>query len=295
MVLATAWHLDHVGLWARSSLLVAVLLVTGTILLTRFASWVSGRITSNIDAKADQSDALVSSEALKYRHSITQVITWTLLVVIYCVVGVLTFQTLGFPLSGFVAPGAVAAVAIGFGAQRVVQDILSGFLIVTERQYGFGDIIRLSIQGNSTTATGTVEEVTLRITRIRSLSGEVIITPNGQIVQVTNLSRDWARVVVDVPVPVTVDLNHVSEILRQVCAEVFADPEMKPLLLDPPNVVGVENLEVDHFNLRVVARTLPGKQFDVGRALRARITMAFLREGITLHASLDVADSTSAS
>ena len=98
MVLATAWHLDNVGHWARSSLLEAVLLVIGTILLTRFARWVSGRITSTIDAKADQSDALVSSEALKYRHSITQVITWTLLVVIYCVVGVLTFETLGFPL-----------------------------------------------------------------------------------------------------------------------------------------------------------------------------------------------------
>ena len=295
MVLATAWRLETVGLWARSSLLEAVLLVVGTILLTRFARWVSGRITSTIDAKADQSDALVSSEALKYRHSITQVITWTLLVIIYCVVGVLILETLGFPLTGFVAPGAVAAVALGFGAQRVVQDILSGFLIVTERQYGFGDIVRLSIQGNSTTATGTVEEVTLRITRIRSMSGEVITTPNGQIVQVTNLSRDWARVVVDVPVPVSVDLNHVSEILRQVCAEVFADPEMKPLLLDPPNVMGVETLEVDHFNLRVVARTLPGKQFDVGRAVRSRITLAFLRAGITLHASLDVADSTSAS
>jgi small conductance mechanosensitive channel len=295
MVLATAWRLETVGHWARSSLLEAVLLVVGTILLTRFARWVSGRITSTIDAKADQSDALVSSEALKYRHSITQVITWTLLVIIYCVVGVLIFETLGFPLTGFVAPGAVAAVALGFGAQRVVQDILSGFLIVTERQYGFGDIVRLSIQGNSTTATGTVEEVTLRITRIRSLSGEVITTPNGQIVQVTNLSRDWARVVVDVPVPVAVDLNHVSEVLRLVCAEVYADPELKPLLLDSPNVMGVESLEVDHFNLRVVARTLPGKQFDVGRALRSRITLAFLREGITLHASLDVADSTSVS
>jgi small-conductance mechanosensitive channel len=202
-------------------------------------------------------------------------------------------ERLGFPISGFIAPASVLAVAIGFGAQRVVQDILSGFLIVTERQYGYGDIVRLALQGSSLTATGTVEEVTLRTTRIRSLNGEVITTPNGQIVQVTNLSRDWARVVVDVPVPVSVDLNHVTEILRQVCDEIFSDEEMKPLLLDPPNVMGVENLEVDHFNLRVVARTLPGKQFDVGRDLRARITMVFLREGITLHASLDVADSTS--
>ncbi len=296
MMLAAVTTLHQsVSQYARSRLLVAVLLVTGTILLTRFANWVSGRITSSIDAKADQSDALVSSEALKYRHSVTQVITWTLLVVVYCVVGVLVLQTLGFPLSGFVAPGAVAAVALGFGAQRVVQDILSGFLIVTERQYGFGDIVRLTASGVTATATGTVEEVTLRTTRIRSLNGEVIITPNGQIVQVTNLSRDWARVVVDVPVPVSADLSHVTEILRQVCDEIFSDEEMKPLLLDPPNVMGVESLEVDHFNLRVVARTLPGKQFDVGRDLRARITLVFLREGITLHASLDLADSTSKS
>lgn len=298
MVLAVT-HLGNVGLWARGSLLEsllkAVLLVTGTILLTRFANWVSDRITSGIDAKADQGDALVSSEALKYRHSVTQVITWTLLVVIYCVVGVLVLQALRVPLSSFIAPGAVAAVALGFGAQRVVQDVLSGFLIVTERQYGYGDIVRLNVTGVTLPATGTVEEVTLRITRIRSLNGEVITTPNGQIVQATNLSRDWARVVVDVPVPVSVDLNHVTEILRQVCQEIFSDEDMKPLLLDPPNVMGVESLEMDHFNLRVVARTLPGKQFDVGRALRARITMVFLREGITLHASLDVADSTSAS
>lgn len=287
--------LNGVGLWASSNLLQAVLLVTGTILLTRFANWLSGRITARIDAKSNSDDALVRSEALKYRHSITQVITWTVLVVIYCVVAVLTFQRLGFPLSGFVAPGAVAAVALGFGAQRIVQDILSGFLIVTERQYGYGDIVTLATTTSTATATGTVEEVTLRITRIRSLNGEVITTPNGQIIQVTNLSRDWARVVVDVPVPVSVDLNRVTDILRQVCGEIYQDEEMKPLLLDPPNVMGVESLQMDHFNLRVVARTLPGKQFDVGRALRARITLVFLQEGITLHASLDTADATGTS
>jgi small conductance mechanosensitive channel len=287
--------LSDVGLWARSNLLQAVLLVTGTILLTRFAIWLRNQITDRLDTKADESDELVRSEALKYRHSVTQVITWVALVVIYCVVGVLTFERLGFPLSGFVAPASVAAVAIGFGAQRIVQDILSGFLIVTERQYGYGDVVTLATGTSSATATGTVEEVTLRITRIRALNGEVITTPNGQIIQVTNLSRDWARVVVDVPVPVTVDLNHVTDILRQTCADIYQDEEMRPLLLDSPNVMGVESLEMDHFNLRVVARTLPGKQFDVGRALRARITMVFLREGITLHASLDTADATSTS
>ncbi len=284
--------LSDVSAWTRSNLLQAVLLLIGTILLTRFASWAGGRYLNRIDAQADDSDELVRSEALKHRHAVTQVVTWSLLVIIYCVVAVLIVQRLGFPISGFVAPAAVSGVAIGFGAQRIVQDILSGFLIVSERQYGYGDIIRLAVSGNSTLSTGTVEEVTLRTTRIRSLSGEVITTPNGQIVQVTNLSRDWARVVVDVPVPARVDVGHVSDILRQVGRDLYEEEDMRPLLLDPPSVMGVESLEVDHFNLRVVARTLPGKQFEVGRVLRARITLAFLREGITLHASLDAADPT---
>jgi small conductance mechanosensitive channel len=286
--------LTDVSVWARSNLIQAVLLLVGTILLTRFASWISGRYTARIDAKADDSDELVRSEALKHRHSVAQVVTWATLVVIYCVVAVLIFERLGFPISGFVAPASVAGVAIGFGAQRIVQDILSGFLIVSERQYGYGDIIRLAVSGNNALAVGTVEEVTLRTTRIRSLSGEVITTPNGQIVQVTNLSRDWARVVVDVPVPARVDVGHVTRILRQVCTELYEEEDMRPLLLDPPNVMGVESLEVDHFNLRVVARTLPGKQFEVGRSLRSRITVAFLREGITLHTSLDAAEATGA-
>jgi moderate conductance mechanosensitive channel len=291
MMLAEA-PLTDVSVWARSNLIQAVLLLTGTILLTRFASWASNRYTSRIDAQADDSDELVQSEALKHRHAVAQVVTWAVLVVIYCVVAVLIVSRLGFPISGFVAPASIAGVAIGFGAQRVVQDVLSGFLIVSERQYGYGDIIRLAVTGNNTLSTGTVEEVTLRTTRIRSLSGEVITTPNGQIVQVTNLSRDWARVVVDVPVPARVDLAHVTAILRQVCADLYAEEDMRPLLLDPPNVMGVESLEVDHFNLRVVARTLPGKQFEVGRDLRSRITLVFLREGITLHPSLDAVEPT---
>jgi moderate conductance mechanosensitive channel len=282
--------LTDVSVWARSNLIQAVLLLIGTILLTRFASLAGGRYLTRIDTLADESDELVRSETLKHRHAVTQVVTWSLLVVIYCVVGVLIVQRLGFPISGFVAPASVAGVAIGFGAQRIVQDILSGFLIVSERQYGYGDIIRVAVSGTSTLSTGTVEEVTLRTTRIRSISGEVITTPNGQIVQVTNLSRDWARVVVDVPVPARVDVGHVTSILRQVGDELYQDEEMRPLLLDPPSVMGVESLEVDHFNLRMVARTLPGKQFEVGRALRARITLVFLREGITLHASLNAAD-----
>jgi small-conductance mechanosensitive channel len=139
---------------------------------------------------------------------------------------------------------------------------------------------------------GTVEDVSLRITTVRSANGEVVITPNGQTVQVTNLSRGWARAVIDVPVPVTVDVNQVSEILREVGEDAFKDEELHQLLLDPPSVMGVESIEVDQFKIRVVARTLPGKQFEVGRALRVRIAQAFLREGITVQPALDTAQPT---
>ena len=131
-------------------------------------------------------------------------------------------------------------------------------------------------------ATGTVEDVTLRVTRVRSANGEVITVPNGQIVKVVNLSRDWARAVVDVPIPTTVDVNRVNEILRDVGREAFRDPALRPLLLDPPSVMGVESLDLDQVNVRMVARTLPGKQFEVGRDLRARVVQAFRDQGMNV-------------
>jgi len=269
--------------------------VTGAILLTRVATWVGGRITDRIDAHAKETDALVRTEASKHRHALTQVITWVSLVVIHCVTAVGIAERLGVPVTGLVAPAAVAGVALGFGAQRIVQDILAGFFIITERQYGFGDLIRLSTPGVSAPAIGTVEDVTLRVTTMRSADGEVVITPNGQINQVTNLSRDWARAVVDVPVPATVDVNRVSDLLRQIGDAAYEDPDLQLLLLDPPAIMGVQSIDVDHFQVRLVARTLPGKQFDVGRALRARIAAGLLREGIRVPTALDTAEPTGTS
>jgi small conductance mechanosensitive channel len=287
-----ATPLSDALLWLRGSGLEIVLLVLGAVLLTRFATWLGGVITARIDANAVGGDALVRSEEAKHRHALTQVLTWASLVVVYCVTAVLIVQKLGVPVTGLVAPAAVAGVALGFGAQRLVQDLLAGFFIITERQYGYGDAISISIPGIPAGVIGTVEDVTLRVTTMRTQDGEVIITPNGSIVQLTNLSRGWARAVVDVPVPVSVDVNRVSDILRRVGDEAFAEEGLHPLLLDPPSVMGVQSIEVDQFQVRVVARTLPGKQFDVGRALRARIAAAFLREGIHVSTSLNTAEPT---
>jgi len=278
--------------WARGDLLVIVLLVLGAILLTRLAIWVRGLVIAQIDAHVIESDELVRSEAAKHRHLVAQVVTWAVLAVIYVVTAVLVVQRLGVPLAGLVAPAALLSAALGFGLQRFVQDIAAGFFITGERQYGFGDVVRIEATGVSEPATGTVEDVTLRVTRLRSVSGEVITTPNGQIVQVTNLSRDWARVVLDVPVPSSVEVSHVTDILQRVGQDAYSDDGLRKLMLDPPTVMGVERIEVDTFSVRMVARTLPGTQFEVGRELRARVASAFRYEGINVSADLETGRAT---
>jgi len=281
--------LTEVRDWASGRGLEVVLIILGSVLLARFVSWTGTRITDRIDARSTGGDALVRSEAAKHRHSLTQVLTWAAVVLIYSIAIFFVLDRLGVPITGLVAPATVLGVGLGFGAQRIVGDVLAGFFIITERQYGFGDVVAISVVGASEPATGTVEDVTLRITRVRSADGEVMTVPNGQIVKVVNLSRDWARAVVDVPVPTTLDVNRVNEILREVGREAFRDPGMRPLLLDPPSVMGVESLEVEQVNVRMVARTLPGKQFEVGRDLRARVVQAFRAQGMALLAQPDEA------
>ena len=290
---ASSWA-SGVSSWVLGKGLEIVLLVIGTILLTRLATWLGARITGRIDANARETDALVRSEASKHRHALAQVITWATLAIIYCVAAVAIAERFGIPLASLVAPAAVAGVALGFGAQRIVQDILAGFFIITERQYGFGDLIRLSVPSIPDPAIGTVEDVTLRVTTVRTPDGEVVITPNGQITQVTNLSRDWARAIVDVPVPAGSDFNRVSDLLRLIGEEAYKEPKLRRLMLDPPAVMGVQSIDMDHFQIRLVTRTLPGKQFDVARDLRALITAGLRDEGIHLPANIDTAEPTGA-
>jgi small conductance mechanosensitive channel len=292
MIAAIAPITDFTG-WARGSGLEVVLFGVGAILASRFVRWVGVGLTDRIDARAVHDTGLVRSESAKHRHVLTQVIMWSTVVLIYCVAAVLILQRFGVPVTSLVAPAAAAGVALGLGAQRVLQDVLAGLFIIAERQYGFGDIVRITTASLETGATGTVEQVTLRVTRLRSANGEVVIVPNGQIVQVTNMSREWARAVVDVPVPVTADVNRIRETLRRVGAEAAGDERLGRLLLDTPSVLGVESMDLDTLHVRVVARTLPGKQFDVGRELRARVAVALQSDGISVTA-LETAEPTGA-
>jgi small conductance mechanosensitive channel len=189
-------------------------------------------------------------------------------------------DVLAIPVGSLVAPAAVLGAALGFGAQRIVQDLLAGFFVITEKQYGFGDLVALTVAGIAAPAEGTVEDVTLRVTKLRSTEGEVFTIPNGQIVKTMNLSKDWARAVIDIPVSTSADLSKVDDLLHGVSETAMKDESLRKLLLDAPQVMGVESIEVDTVNLRMVARTLPGKQFEVGRRLRLLVVAALIRAGI---------------
>ncbi len=284
-VYSAAWTpagTDDLVKWLSLQGLSILLLILGAVIATRFIQWATTRITGRIDESFQESDELVRSESAKHRHSVAQVISWVAIVIVYLIAAFNIIKQFDIAITAFVAPATVLGAALGFGAQRIVQDLLSGFFIITEKQYGFGDVVELTIVGSVATAEGAVEDVTLRITKIRSADGEMITVPNGQIVKATNLSKDWARSVVDIPLPPGADLSRVNEILNAVGQQTFADPRMRPLLLDEPTPMGVTEMEIDAVTVRIVARTLPGKQFEVSRDLRARIVRAFGRAGITL-------------
>lgn len=291
-VLSATTPIHDFGRWSRGNGLEIVLLVLGSVLLARLIRWISDVAIDQAEARRAAQRSLVRSEDDKHRRALVQVVTWTLVVLVYIVAGILIVQHFGVALAAFVPVATVAGVALGFGAQRIVQDLLAGFFLVAERQYGFGDLVRVSVVGLGVPVLGTVENVSLRTTTVRTNTGEVVITPNGQIAQITNLSRDWARAVIDVPVSVTMDVNRVLAVLRKACDLAYADESLHDLLLDAPSVMGVESIEVDQFQVRVVARTLPGKQFEVGRAMRAFITRTLAMEGIILQAEISTGEPT---
>ena|SRR6476660_1720689 len=266
--------LEDLTQWLMTKGLHIVVVVLFAVITTRLIRWTAGRIT-----KGDQRDATTQSETVKHGQAVASVISSVAISVLYVVVAVDVANQLGLPLGSLVAPAAVLGAALGFGAQRIVQDLLSGFFIITEKQYGFGDLVALTVTGGGD-AQGTVEDVTLRVTKLRTSDGELFTVPNGQIVKSLNLSKDWARAVVDIPVPATADINRVNEVLRDVSTTASRADGLPDLLLDEPQLMGVESIEKDTVKLRMVARTLPGKQFEVGRRLRSLVVSALRRAGV---------------
>ncbi len=254
----------------------------GAGLIVRFTHWVGGRRRLWIDGqiKVQIESGQVASEALKRSRAVSEALEWAIVALVGFVAFILSFDRLGIPLTTLVAPATVVGIGLGFGAQQMVGDLLAGFFLLSEHQFAFGDVIRLSIPGQTTGITGTVEELTLRVTKVRTAQGELVVVPNSALRQVTNLSKDWSRAVIDIPISVTEDLEMVTRLLRDVVKDMASDARWSGLLLGDPVVAGVETIDVGYVQLRLIARTLPGRQFEVERELRLRAITALRSAGI---------------
>jgi moderate conductance mechanosensitive channel len=169
-------------------------------------------------------------------------------------------------------------VAIGFGSQNLVRDFISGIFMLMEDQYGVGDVV------DAGPATGTVEGVGLRTTRLRDVNGTLWHIPNGEIRRVGNRSQGWARALVDLEVAYSTDLDAATRTIERVAQELDADDRWAARLLEQPEVWGVEELGPDGIRVRLVAKTRPLEQWKVARELRARLKVAFDQAGIEVSA-----------
>ena len=193
---------------------------------------------------------------------------------IFAVAGMMILGELGVNLAPLIASAGIAGLALGFGAQNLVKDFIAGLFMLLEDQYGVGDVVDVG------EASGTVEAVGLRITTIRDARGVLWYIRNGEIVRVGNKSQGWALVVVDVPVGFA-GVEEATAVLREAAAAMAEDPEFAGDLLDPPEVLGVEQITVDGAVVRTTVKTASEAQWRVGRELRRRLTEALESAGIT--------------
>jgi small-conductance mechanosensitive channel len=181
---------------------------------------------------------------------------------------------LGFDLAPLLASTTVLGVALGFGAQNLVRDYLSGILMLTEDHYGVGDTI------NAGPATGTVEAMSLLTTRVRDVNGVVWHIRNGTIEAVGNESQGWSRAVIDYPIAYGEDLGRIRRLMEQAAASLYRERTWRKVMLEKPEVWGAQELSSKEVTMRIVAKTTPMRQSEVGRELRARVKMVLDAAGV---------------
>jgi len=181
---------------------------------------------------------------------------------------------LGLDLAPLLAGAGIAGIAIGFGAQSLVKDFVSGFFIIVEDQFGVGDVVDLD------GTTGTVEELTMRVTRVRSVDGTVWFVPNGELRRVGNTSMEWSRALIDVLIAYDNDVSAVTELIKDEALRFAEDPDWEERVLEPPEVWGVQAMGSEGVTIRLVVKTAPREQYNVARELRGRISARMRREGV---------------
>ncbi|MEY2589151.1 MAG: moderate conductance mechanosensitive channel [Acidimicrobiaceae bacterium] len=252
-------------------------IVIGAFVLNRLVHRAIRRFTAAVAARATA--ALLSglgdgARTAARTQTLAVVLTSLTSAIIYGFAALIILGEVGINLGPLIAGAGIAGVAIGFGAQSLVKDFLTGIFMLVEDQYGVGDVVDLG------EAVGTVEAVNLRSTRLRAADGTVWYVPNGQIARVGNKSQQWSRALIDVEVAYDTDLRLAEDIIKQTADGLYADPDWQRELLEEPEVWGVERIGSGGVDIRLVIKTRPASQFKVMRELRIRVKEALDERGI---------------
>jgi small conductance mechanosensitive channel len=229
----------------------------------------AGADQGTVNGAAAQAETALVDERRKQRvQALGAILRSAASVTIFAIAGFIILGDLGINLAPLLASAGVVGVAVGFGAQSLVKDYLSGVFMLVEDQYGVGDVITVG------DATGTVENVTLRVTRMRDVNGIVWHIRNGTIDTVGNESQGWARAVIDFPVPFAADLTAIRNLLARTGDAMWNDPAWRPVMLEAPEVWGAQEISKDEVTMRMVVKTAPLRQWEVEREMRALVKHA---------------------
>ena len=263
---------DWADLFNWPALTVTGLRIAGALIVAIIANYALKAVLRSVE-RSSEKDGIVTAHEQRTRtllgllRSMGRVVIWVM--TLFMVLG-----ALGLQLGPLLAGAGVVGLAVSFGAQSLVKDVISGLFILMENQFGVGDVVRL--EGVS----GAVERMTLRVVVLRDVHGVVHVVPNGQITKVSNLTRGWARVVLDVVVAYKEDPDRVMAVMLDEGRRLYEDPQWRPLLLEEVQVPGIESFGEHGVTIRILAKTLPLKQWDAARELRRRLKMRFDQEGI---------------
>jgi small conductance mechanosensitive channel len=223
-----------------------------------------------------ESSPLLSERRRQRAETIGSVLRSVASLVVFTVAGTMVLAELGFDLGPVLASAGIVGVAVGFGAQNLIKDFLNGMFMILEDQYGVGDVI------DAGEATGTVEAVGLRTTRLRDVAGTVWHVRNGEIIRIGNKSQGWARAVLDIPIAWDSDVSKVRDVMKATADALMAEDDWADKITEEPEVWGVEEIGSSGLVVRLAVKTAPLEQWAVARELRERVKAAFDREGISI-------------
>ena len=258
--------------WLTTSGIKIVGILIGLVILSQMSRWIAKWMEKFVYEK----DPLQASEAKKRAHTLGNILRHAFLIIITFVAVLMILGELGIQLGPLLATAGIGALAIGFGAQGLVKDLISGFFIILENQYRIGDVIEVA------GVSGLVESVSLRKTVLRDLQGKVHTIPNGEIKVASNFSKEWSRSVLDLGISYRDDIDQIVDLLIQIGKEMESEEPYKSAILEPLQVLGVEKFDESQMVIRMMVKTAPLKQWDVGRELRRRIKIRFDEKGIQL-------------